>query len=279
LSETVHQLLHQAYRVLAGVETARLDAELLLACVLGARRETLYAHPEREVPEIMIGAFRKMIDERRMLQPVAYLTGRREFWSLDLKVNPDTLIPRPETELLVAAALERIPEQAAWRLLDLGTGCGAIALAIAAERPRCEVYATDISQAALTIAESNRKAYHLQNVHLRQADWLNGFAEEPFHMILSNPPYLASDDAALHEGETRFEPRLALDGGERGLERIRQIIPSAGVFLEFGGYLLLEHGCDQGAAVRSLLSASGYRDPVSLCDLAGHERVSLGQSA
>jgi release factor glutamine methyltransferase len=274
---TVRELLHQARRDLAHLESARLDAELLLAQVLGLRREGLYAHPELEATEGAADKYRALIEKRRTAYPVAYLIGRREFWNLDLKVTPATLVPRPETELIVAAALERIPLKTHWRILDLGTGSGAIALAIAGERPDCEVYATDIDGAALATAEANRMAGNLLNVHLRLADWLVNFEQTDLDMILSNPPYVASGDPALIAGETSHGPRLALDGGDDGLDQIRRIIPSALDHLKPGACLMLEHGAMQGVAVRALLAASGYQDTTTLRDLAGHERVSLGR--
>lgn len=274
---TVRELLRQACRDLVHLESARLDAELLLAQVLGIRREGLYTHPGLEAPETAVDAYRALIEKRRTAYPVAYLIGRREFWNLDLKVTPATLIPRPETELIVAAALERIPSNTHWRILDLGTGSGAIALAIASERPGCEVYATDIDGAALATAEANRMAGNLLNVHLRQADWLVDFEQTDLDMILGNPPYVASGDPALIAGETSHEPRLALDGGVDGLDQIRRIIPAALDHLKAGACLMLEHGAMQGAAVRALLAVTGYQDPATLRDLAGHERVSLGR--
>jgi release factor glutamine methyltransferase len=273
---TVRELLREACRDLAHLESAHLDAELLLAQVLGIRREGLYAHPELEATEPAALEFRALIGKRRTEYPVAYLIGRRGFWNLDLEVTPATLIPRPETELIVAAALEQIPAQAAWRILDLGTGSGAIALAIASERPACTVYATDIDPKTLATAEVNRAAGDLPNVHLQQVDWLINFGETAFDLILSNPPYVASGDPALYTGETAHEPRLALDGGVDGLGPIRRIIPAAFDHLKIGACLMLEHGATQGAAVRALLAASGYQDPETLRDLAGHERVSLG---
>lgn len=274
---TVRELLREACLDLAHLESARLDAELLLAQVLGIRREGLYAHLELEAPEPAADDFRALIVKRRTAYPVAYLIGRRGFWNLDLKLTPATLIPRPETELIVAAALERILLTAHWRILDLGTGSGAIALAIASERPACTVYATDVDPKALATAEDNRAAGNVANVHLQQADWLVNFEQTDFDLILSNPPYVTSDDPALYTGETAHEPRLALDGGADGLDSIRRIIPAAFDRLKAGACLMLEHGATQGAAVRALLAASGYQDPKTLLDLSGHERVSTGR--
>ena len=215
----------------------------------------------------------ELVARRRQGEPVAYLTGVREFWSLELNVSSATLIPRPETELLVEIALECIPHDAPWTIADLGTGSGAIALAVAKERPHCRVVATDLSLAALDVATSNAEKLGLTNVKIRAGDWLAPLAGETLDMILSNPPYIRSDDPHTREGDVRFEPPLALNAGPEGLESIRHIALHARRHLRPGGWLMFEHGWDQADAISSLLHQHGYRAIVCHRDLAGHDRV------
>jgi release factor glutamine methyltransferase len=196
---------------------------------------------------------------------------------MPLEVTQDTLIPRPETETLVELALSRIPVAARWQVVDLGTGCGAIALALASERPLCRVIAVDISTPALEVARRNAERLGLGNIDLRQGSWLRPLGNEQFHLIVSNPPYVAADDPHLDTGDPRFEPRLALTPGEDALEAIRHIVSTAGAHLAGGGCLILEHGFDQGQEVRALLASHGYLEVHSHLDLAGHERVTEGR--
>jgi release factor glutamine methyltransferase len=208
---------------------------------------------------------------------VAYLVGSRGFWTLDLAVTPATLIPRPETELLVGLALERIPVDVDARIADLGTGSGAIALAIAKERPRARVVATDASSDALDIARANARGNGIGNVEFRHGDWFAPLAGEMFELIASNPPYIALGDPHLGEGDLRFEPASALSSGSDGLDAIRAIIRHAPSHLRAGGWLLLEHGWGQGEAVRTLLRGAGFVDVVTERDLEQRERVGLGR--
>ena len=274
---TIDQALREAAARLAAHETARLDAELLLAHVLGRPRTYLYAWPERELDVERAAAFDALVARRAAGEPVAYLVGAREFWSRALAVTPATLIPRPETELLVEAALERIPVEASWRVADLGTGSGAIAIAVAAERPACALIATDRSAAALAVAQSNAERHVPGQVSFVCADWLAPFRKEAFDLIAANPPYVAQADPHLALGDVRFEPVGALAAGPDGLDAIRRIVAETTHCLRPGGWLLVEHGYDQAAAVAKLLDEKGFLDIACLRDPAGQPRVSLGR--
>lgn len=253
------------------------EAELLLMHVLGCNHAWLYAHGRDALPAPAADRFDRLVARREAGEPVAYLTGRRGFWSLELRVDPRTLIPRAETERLVELALERLPEDQSGRVADLGTGSGAIALAIASERPRLQVVATDTSAGALAVARGNADGIGLANVEFRRGDWLAPLAGERFGMIVSNPPYIAAGDPHLGQGDLRHEPEQALASGVDGLDDIRTITVGALPHLEPGGWLLLEHGHDQGAAVRQLLSAAGYVQVDTATDLEGRDRVSLAR--
>lgn len=256
--------------------TARLDAELLLAAVLGKPRSYLRTWPEHEPGAEQLAAFAALLERRRMGEPVAYILGHQGFWSLDLEVAPHTLIPRPDTELLVETALQLAPATPQ-RVLDLGTGSGAIALALASERGGWQVTGVDRIAEAVALAERNRLRLKLNNAEFRQSSWFDGLAGEHFDLILSNPPYIAADDRHLGEGDVRFEPLSALVAGVDGLDDIRQIIAQAPRHLQAGGWLLLEHGYDQAEAVRELLAAAGFTAVDSRRDLGGHQRISLGR--
>ncbi|MFK3940839.1 peptide chain release factor N(5)-glutamine methyltransferase [Pseudomonas monteilii] len=256
--------------------TERLDAELLLAHALGKSRSYLHTWPERIVPSEAAQAFADYLARRRAGEPIAYILGQQGFWKLDLEVAPHTLIPRPETELLVEAALQRLPAGPA-RVLDLGTGTGAIALALASERPVWQVMAVDRVEAAVALAERNRQRLRLDNVHILASHWFEALADQRFDVILSNPPYIASADPHLAAGDVRFEPSSALVAGPDGLDDLRTIITQAPAHLSPGGWLLLEHGFDQAEAVRELLVRQGFGDVASVADLAGHPRISLGR--
>jgi release factor glutamine methyltransferase len=270
--------LRQAVECLADRSTSpRLDAEVLLTFVLRTARTDLYAWTDRPLSVEEQAHYRSLIQRRAEGEPVAYITGQREFWSMSLEVTQDTLIPRPETETLVELALSRIPVTARWQVADLGTGCGAIALAIANERPLCRVIAVDISAPALEVARRNVERLGLGNIELRQGSWLRPLGNEPFHIIVSNPPYVAADDSHLDAGDLRFEPRVALTPGEDALAAVRHLVSTAGAHLAGGGCLILEHGFDQGHEARALLASQGYREVHSRLDLAGHERVTEGR--
>lgn len=260
-------------------DSPRLDAELLLAHALGRDRSYLRAHPDAELGPSQAAEFERLMAARARGEPVAYLTGKREFWSLELRVTPATLIPRPETELLVEQALALIPPGTASEMLDLGTGSGAIALALAKERPRCRVTAVDISRDALEIARGNAAALGLSNLQFLHGDWFEPLRGRRFRVIVSNPPYVAASDPHLGKGDLRFEPSQALSSGADGLRDIRSIVGDAMHHLEAGGHLLLEHGHEQAIAVRVLLREAGFMDARSIRDLSGHERISIGDCA
>lgn len=275
---TIEQALSEAAERLEPLhETARLDAEVLLAALLGRDRSHLRAWPERELDADIAARFTQWVKRRAAGEPVAYLLGEREFWSLRLKVTPDTLIPRPDTELLVEVALERVADDAQWTIADLGTGSGAVALAIARERPHCRVLATDRSAEALAVAEENAAALGIGNVRFRTGNWCQALGEDRFQVIVSNPPYVVSGDPHLTAGDARFEPRAALQAGPDGLDAIRIIAFHARHHLEPEGWLLLEHGFEQGQAVRRLLERYRYHEVQTRNDLAGHPRVTLGR--
>lgn len=262
---------------LAAGSIGRVDAEWLLAHALGRSRTWLFSHAADAVDAAGTARFDDLVARRAAGEPVAYLTGSRGFWTLDLAVTPATLVPRPETELLVELALARLPDEVDVRIADLGTGSGAIALAIAHERPRAGVVATDASEAALEVARGNAVRNRIANVEFRAGDWLAPLAGDTFDLVASNPPYIADGDPHLLEGDLRFEPPAALSSGADGLDAIRRIVTGAGGHLRTNGWLLLEHGWGQGDAVRALLSAAGYADVATERDLEGRERVSLGR--
>lgn len=277
-AETVRNLLETAERLLSGSSSARLDAEVLLQQTLRAERTWLYAHPEAPVGAAQACDFRLLINRRSEGYPVAYLTGEKEFWSLPFMVNGHTLIPRPETELLVETALHFLPGLTPADVLDLGTGCGAIAAAVASERPLWRLTATDISSEALAVARENARRLGLNAIDFVRSDWFAQLHGRAFDLVLCNPPYVAGDDSVLAHG-VRFEPRLALDGGHLGLEALRIICGSAARHLLPGGRLLLEHGAAQGQEVRRLLAQHGFLDIRTLRDTANLDRISMGRKA
>lgn len=258
--------------------SARLDAEWLLAAVLGKPASYLRTWPERELAPEQVAAFDAFLKRRRAGEPVAYILGRQGFWSLELEVAADTLIPRPDTELLVETALALLPAGEA-NVLDLGTGSGAIALALASERPAWRVLGVDRIDAAVELAERNRCRLALRNCRFQRSDWFATLAPAEFELIISNPPYIPADDRHLGEGDLRFEPASALVSGTDGLDDIRRIVATAPSWLVSGGWLLLEHGFDQADAVRALLEAAGLVAVESRRDLGGQWRVSLGRKA
>ena len=279
---TIGELLAEGKRHLQGPTVAlgtdatpALDAEVLLAHVLSIGRAQLRSHPEESAHEYA-GRYRALIARRAAGEPLAYLTGTREFWSLPLRVSRAVLVPRPETELLIERALT-LRAASEGRVVDLGTGSGAIALALAHERPHWRVTATDISSEALAVARTNAAQLKLTGIDFRQGSWFAPLAGARFDLIVSNPPYVAADDPALEDPALAHEPRLALSPGVDALRCLREIARDAPQHLEAGGWLLLEHGLDQGAAVRHELVLAGCRYVRSHPDLAGHERITEGQ--
>ena len=261
----------------AEVQIDRLEARLLLCHVLQKPQAWLYAHGDEALEAGVSGLFNALVLARAEGQPVAYLTGSCNFWSLALKVTTATLIPRPETERLVELALERLPAGVASQIVDLGTGSGAIALAIASERPVARVNATDASAAALEVARANATAHALGNVEFRHGSWFEPLRGQRFDLIASNPPYVADRDPHLAQGDLRFEPATALASGSDGLDAVREIIVTAPRHLHDGGWLLLEHGWTQGPAIRKLMQQAGFTDVETAQDLEQRDRVTLGR--
>ncbi len=270
MTPTVRQALAQGGLV-------PVDAKVLLAHVLGCNRAWLAAHESDALTAAQAATFFALCKRRREGEPVAYLTGSREFWGLDLAVTPDVLIPRPETETLVEVALSKLPRDRPARVLDMGTGSGAIAVALAHDRPNAAVLATDNSEAALAVARGNAQRLHLRNVEFALADWYSGIPGEPWDLIASNPPYVGAADPYLAEGDLRFEPQIALSSGLDGLGALRVIIGCARDRLVPGGWLVVEHGHDQSEAVRELFRAAGFGEISATRDLAGIQRVVAGR--
>lgn len=272
-ARTSEALLASAALAIGG-DTARLDAELLLAHVTGWTRTSFRAWPERVLPAETATAFGTLVRRRVTGEPVAYLLGEQEFWSLPLKVNASTLIPRPDTECLVETALE-LPLPADAKVLDLGTGTGAIALALASERPGWTVHACDFQEDAVSLARDNAAAFDLP-VKVLSSNWFAGLPVETYSLIVSNPPYVAENDKHLGLGDVKFEPQSALVSGSDGLDDIRHIVACAPVWLTRGGWLLVEHGYDQGQAVKALYSEAGFDSVETRQDYGQRDRLTLG---
>ena len=254
------------------------EVQILLAHLLQRPRSHLYAWPEQALSDRQWRDFLALIERRKQGEPAAYLTGQREFWSLPLRVTPDTLIPRPETELLVECALSLLEDRETASVADLGTGSGAIAAAIASERPGLRLIATDISAAALAVAETNFQTLGFNHIEIRQGAWLAPLKHgERYDLILSNPPYIAEDDPHLRQEGLPGEPQAALTAGPDGLRDIRELIEQAPGRLQAEGWLLLEHGAEQGTAVRQLFSRAGYREISTHLDLGHRERLTKGK--
>lgn len=269
--------LHQAAARLQGSDSPQLDARVLLSWVTGKSLGFIFAFAETRLSWQQQQQLALLLQRRLKGEPVAYLTGVREFWSLTLGVSPATLIPRPDSECLVEQALCHLP-QTPCDILDLGTGTGAIALALASERPDCQLTALDIEPQAVALARDNASRLAIDNVTVSQSNWFSALPENRrFHMIVSNPPYIDASDPHLRQGDVRFEPRSALVASAQGLADLAALINGAGHFLHPGGWLLLEHGCCQGDRVRQLLFQAGYQHIASHNDYAGHERVSAGR--
>ncbi|MFT7053354.1 MAG: release factor glutamine methyltransferase [Psychromonas sp.] len=258
---------------LVNSESALLDVQVLLAFVL--EKETIYlmTWPERDLSQDQKSAFEALIDQRVTGVPVAHLTGAREFWSLPLKVNNSTLIPRPDTEMLVETALKYCSADA--RILDLGTGSGAIILALGSELPNAYCLGVDVNESAVQLAIENGKDLKLNNVHFKHSNWFDN-VDGLFDVIVSNPPYIDKGDRHLKLGDVRFEPQSALVADENGLADIRKIAQQAPEYLKKEGYLLVEHGFEQGLAVRALLTVLGYSEVITIKDYGDNDRVTMG---
>lgn len=261
----------------ASSDSARIDVETLLCHVLNCNSAHLVAWPDKLLDEHQANQFNHLIERRLTGEPVAYITGHREFWSLDLMVSPATLIPRPETETLVEYVLENHTEQKTLKLLDMGTGSGAIAIALATEKPDWKITATDISTEALAIARRNADHHNVNHITFMLSDWFQAIEPEMFDVIVSNPPYIALDDIHMNLGDVRFEPKSALLSGKDGLTDIRTICSEASQYLNDNGWLIFEHGYDQKQAVYDCLHESGFHQIQQISDLAGQPRVSVGQ--
>lgn len=273
----IAELLGKASEQLAPVsDSPRLDAEVLLCHVLQKNRSHLLAWPDKVLEKDQLTAFEKLLAKRIAGTPIAHLTGSREFWSLPFKVTADTLIPRPETELLVEQVLSTYPADTAISLLDLGTGTGAIALAIASERPNWRIIATDISSAALDVARENARQLGINNVEFRQGNWLDCVQDECFDIIVSNPPYIPREDQHLRQGDVRFEPQSALASGEDGLDDIRIIVRDSLDHLTPGGRLLIEHGYDQQQKMLEIFTFFGLQNIIQQQDMANNPRTTSG---
>lgn len=276
---SIERVLKQATAALtvAGFDTPQLDAQVLLMFVLGVERSYLYTWPDQALSATTHEQFDKLLQRRLQGEPVAYLTGNREFWSLPFEVSSSTLIPRPDTEVLVETALSLLADQPA-EILELGTGTGAIAIALKTERPQWRITAVDKVPAAVALAKRNAERLlstsQQQTLKVRESDWFQAIAAaQQFQLIVSNPPYLAADDPHLQQGDVRFEPQSALVADAQGFADYQAIIRRAPNYLVAGGWLVFEHGCEQGQALRTILTNAGYENAQTWLDYAGLERV------
>jgi len=276
--QTIKSRLAAAVRMLAEHSgSPALDAEVLLCHVLGKPRSHLRAWPEQNLSPSQQQAFQALVGQRRDGTPIAYLTGKREFWSREFLVGPDVLIPRPDTECLVEQCLALLPANVPCQIADLGTGSGIIAITLAAERPLTQIIAADISLPALAIARANAERHRVANVHFYHSNWFAALPKQRFDLIASNPPYLAEDDPHLKQGDVRFEPTTALVAKEQGLAAINTLADEARDWLKANGHLLVEHGYDQELAVQAIFRRYGYRRVDTLRDLSGRPRVTFGR--
>lgn len=273
----IKQILSHAYQQLTNIsETPELDAQLLLAYNLQHSRAWLFAHDDEFLNSEQVQRYLHLLEQRCEGYPLAYLTGQKEFWSLNFKVSPDVLIPRPETEILISQVLERFPLQTQLTVADLGTGSGIIALVLGRERPHWNIYAVDHSQAAIAIARQNASVLQVHQVTFILSDWFKELQGLKFDLICANPPYIAEDEWPLLQKELSFEPRRALIAEDRGLREICTIIKESRLFLNHGGMLILEHGAGQAQAIQALMRQIGFHSVTTQMDLAGQPRTTLG---
>ena len=278
MPKTINDLIVDATNQLTESDTARLDAESLLQHALKCDRSYLYSHSEQTISDQDTDTFKDLIAQRHRGWPIAYLTGQKEFWSLDFNVSQNVLIPRPETELLVESALKTIPTNTQYNILELGTGSGAISIAIASERKNTNITAIDICNDALNIARGNARKLGVENIEFKQSDWFQGIDDKHFDMIVCNPPYISSSDPHLLQGDVRFEPKQALVSEKGGLGDLELIIRNAHGYLKENGYFITEHGYDQGNMIRDLMIKNNYQNIEALFDLAHHHRATLGKA-
>ena len=273
-----HILISATQQLHAISETALLDAQVLLAHALHVNQAYLYTWPNKTVSEEQYQQFQSMLNRRLTSEPIAYIIGQKEFWSLPFIVNSSTLIPRSETELIVEFCVNTFTSDQALKLLDLGTGCGAIAIAIASMRPNWQIVATDISNDALTTAQKNAENLQINTVQFIQSHWFKQVPLAQFDIIISNPPYIAKDDSHLNSPELAYEPMQALVSDDQGMSDLSHIIRHAQRYLASNGYLILEHGYNQSDAVSQLMSANGYTHIINQADLSGIQRVTAGRN-
>ena len=276
---TVTELLLKAEQTIKDSESARLDAEILLCNVMQFNQSKIYSHPEEVIPDDKLALFQSLIAQRQQGYPIAHLTKKKEFWSLELTINKDTLIPRPETELLVEKALEMIPEDTSYNILDLGTGSGAIAIAIASERPKTKIVATDINKNALSMAKKNADAHQLKNIQFHLSDWYQNIPPQIFNLIVSNPPYIKKNDEHLSQGDVRFEPQCALVSGIDGMHAINTILKNVKPYLAGAACLLIEHGYDQKESVQQAFLKQDFKQIKTFQDLSGQDRMTSGHAS
>lgn len=275
--DKISSALAEGSTYLADHPEGRRSAEILLQHTLDVSRAHLYTHSEQSLSSQEIMRYAELLKQRRLGMPIAYITGQRSFWTLDLQVTPDTLIPRAETELLIECVLNMTDLDQPYRVLDLGTGSGAIALALASERPHWEITACDLSAAALAVATQNARRLHLSSIHFVLSDWFQAFQDQQFDIIVANPPYLAALDPHLQQEDLRFEPHTALISGMEGLDALRTIIQQGHAYLTELGILIVEHGYDQGDAVLDLFKQNGYQAIQSWHDGQKHPRTCCGK--
>ena len=273
---TIANALHYGQTILVGSESPNIDTQVLLCYVLNCQTTYLHTWPDKKLTQKQHAQFTDLITERKQGQPVAYLIGQRGFWSLDLKVTADTLIPRPDTELLVSLALNKL--KSTMTVADLGTGTGAIALSLAVENTNATIMAMDYSKPALDVARQNARNNHINNVFFWQGSWLNAIANNSLDMIISNPPYIEQNDPHLSQGDVRFEPLTALESGVDGLDDIRQIIQQEKTRLKTSGWLLLEHGYHQTEQIQQLFHDAEFVEITSHQDFGGNDRVTMASN-